>query len=47
MKEKTFITLVLVLSYFMSSSKKFNGIVNGIKNYIKERWGVSLMRIQN
>ena len=35
-KEKTLITLVLVLSYSMSSPNKFNGIVNGIKNYIKE-----------
>lgn len=34
-KEKTLITLVLILSYSMSSPNKFNGFVNGIKNYIK------------
>lgn len=46
-KGKILITLVLVLSHSMISPNKFNGIVNGLKNYIKEHEGVSRMWIQN
>lgn len=34
-KEKILIALVLIFSYSMSNPNKFNDIVNGIKNYIK------------